>query len=193
MPCSRPCGCRHGAEPGVAVPIDAGSIISSAPTSSACPESANRHRRARRRRRRARAIRPSTAIARRCRGRSPARAGSQLASGRLRLAIPLPATVGVDDPYFFPLTLDALGHSAPQTHLAQRRLADRRDRARPRRRGHAGDRGRARGRPRHRPCPDRAARRRPGGRRPGRRARRRPRATARRRSCSPCSARSPAG
>jgi thiol:disulfide interchange protein len=38
----------------------------------------------------------------------------QVANGRLRLAVPLPATVGVDDPYFFPLTLDALAHSAPQ-------------------------------------------------------------------------------
>ena len=37
-----------------------------------------------------------------------------LAGGRLRLAIPLPATVGVEDPYFFPLTPDALGHSTPQ-------------------------------------------------------------------------------
>jgi thiol:disulfide interchange protein len=39
----------------------------------------------------------------------------QVANGRLRLAVPLPATVGVEDPYFFPLTLDALAHSAPQT------------------------------------------------------------------------------
>ena len=38
-----------------------------------------------------------------------------LEGGRLRLAIPLPATVGVEDPYFFPLTPDALGHSTPQT------------------------------------------------------------------------------
>jgi thiol:disulfide interchange protein/DsbC/DsbD-like thiol-disulfide interchange protein len=38
----------------------------------------------------------------------------ELESGRLRLAIPLPATAGVEDPYFFPATLDAIGHSAPQ-------------------------------------------------------------------------------
>ena len=37
-----------------------------------------------------------------------------VAGGRLRLAVPLPATVGLEDPYFFPVTLDALGHSAPQ-------------------------------------------------------------------------------
>ena len=39
----------------------------------------------------------------------------QVADGRLRLAVPLPANVGVEDPYFFPLTLDALAHSAPQS------------------------------------------------------------------------------
>ena len=38
-----------------------------------------------------------------------------LAGARLRLAIPLPPGAGLDDPYFFPLTLDALGHSAPQS------------------------------------------------------------------------------
>lgn len=35
--------------------------------------------------------------------------------GRLRLAVPLPAGVGVEAPYFYPLTLDAIGHSAPQS------------------------------------------------------------------------------
>jgi DsbC/DsbD-like thiol-disulfide interchange protein/cytochrome c biogenesis protein CcdA len=35
--------------------------------------------------------------------------------GRIRLAIPLPAGAGLADPYFFPATLDALGHSAPQS------------------------------------------------------------------------------
>ena len=34
---------------------------------------------------------------------------------RIRIAIPLPAAQTVTDPYFFPLTLDALGHSAPQS------------------------------------------------------------------------------
>ncbi len=34
--------------------------------------------------------------------------------GRIRLAIPLPAAAALADPYFFPATLDALGHSAPQ-------------------------------------------------------------------------------
>ena len=34
--------------------------------------------------------------------------------GRLRLAIPLPAGIGVDDPHFFAATTDAVGHSAPQ-------------------------------------------------------------------------------
>jgi len=38
----------------------------------------------------------------------------EVAGGRLRLAVPLPATVGLEDPYVFPVTLDALGHSAPQ-------------------------------------------------------------------------------
>ena len=38
----------------------------------------------------------------------------EVAAGRLRLALPLPATVGIEDPYFFSVTLDALGHSAPQ-------------------------------------------------------------------------------
>ena len=37
-----------------------------------------------------------------------------IAGGRLRLAIPLPSNVGLDDPYFFPVTLDAIAHSAPQ-------------------------------------------------------------------------------
>ena len=39
----------------------------------------------------------------------------EVAGGRLRLAIPLPATVGLDDPYFFPVTLDAVAHSRPQS------------------------------------------------------------------------------
>jgi thiol:disulfide interchange protein len=39
----------------------------------------------------------------------------ELEGGRLRIAIPLPSTVGLDDPYFFPATLDAIGHSAPQS------------------------------------------------------------------------------
>ncbi|HYN46403.1 MAG TPA: protein-disulfide reductase DsbD domain-containing protein [Allosphingosinicella sp.] len=34
--------------------------------------------------------------------------------GRVRIAIPLPAGAALDDPYFYPGTLDALGHSAPQ-------------------------------------------------------------------------------
>ena len=39
----------------------------------------------------------------------------ELQGGRLRLAVPLPPTMGVEDPYFFPLTLDALDHSAQQS------------------------------------------------------------------------------
>ncbi|HWT13658.1 MAG TPA: thioredoxin family protein [Allosphingosinicella sp.] len=39
----------------------------------------------------------------------------ELAGGRLRLAIPLPAAVGLDDAYFFPVTAEALAHSAPQS------------------------------------------------------------------------------
>ena len=39
----------------------------------------------------------------------------EVVGGRLRLAVPLPSTVGVEDPYFFPATLEALGHSAPQS------------------------------------------------------------------------------
>ena len=38
----------------------------------------------------------------------------EAAGGRLRLAVPLPASVGVDDPYFYPLTPGAISHSAPQ-------------------------------------------------------------------------------
>jgi DsbC/DsbD-like thiol-disulfide interchange protein/cytochrome c biogenesis protein CcdA len=34
---------------------------------------------------------------------------------RLRLAIPLPASLPLHDPYVFPLTLDAVNHSAPQS------------------------------------------------------------------------------
>jgi DsbC/DsbD-like thiol-disulfide interchange protein/cytochrome c biogenesis protein CcdA len=37
-----------------------------------------------------------------------------VADGRLRLAIPLPAAAGLDDPYFFPATADVVDHSAPQ-------------------------------------------------------------------------------
>ena len=37
-----------------------------------------------------------------------------LAGGQLRLAVPLPRTVGVEDPYFFPATERALNHSAAQ-------------------------------------------------------------------------------
>ena len=36
------------------------------------------------------------------------------AGGRVRIAIPLPAGAALGDPYFYPVTLDALGHSAPQ-------------------------------------------------------------------------------
>jgi thiol:disulfide interchange protein/DsbC/DsbD-like thiol-disulfide interchange protein len=39
----------------------------------------------------------------------------EIAGGRVRLAIPLPAGTALADPYFFPLTTDALGHSAAQT------------------------------------------------------------------------------
>ena len=116
-----------------------------------------------------------------------------LEGGRLRLAIPLPATVGVEDPYFFPLTLDALGHSAPQTRLAQRRPADRRDRARPRRRRRMNAlEGVLEVGPGVGLALTARARRRAGGRRAGRRAGRGREPAARRRSCSPCSARSPA-
>ncbi len=38
----------------------------------------------------------------------------EIAGGRLRLAVPLPASVGLDDPYFFPVTPDAIRHSQPQ-------------------------------------------------------------------------------
>nr|WP_284734827.1 protein-disulfide reductase DsbD domain-containing protein [Sphingosinicella terrae] len=37
-----------------------------------------------------------------------------VAGGRLRLAVPLPATVGVHDPYLYPVTPGAADHSAPQ-------------------------------------------------------------------------------
>jgi thiol:disulfide interchange protein/DsbC/DsbD-like thiol-disulfide interchange protein len=39
----------------------------------------------------------------------------ETAGGRIRLAIPLPAGTALAEPYFFPLTTDALGHSAAQT------------------------------------------------------------------------------
>ncbi|MGZ8360731.1 MAG: protein-disulfide reductase DsbD family protein [Allosphingosinicella sp.] len=38
-----------------------------------------------------------------------------LVGGRLRLAVPRPAAVALEDAYFYPATLDALGHSAPQS------------------------------------------------------------------------------
>jgi len=37
------------------------------------------------------------------------------AGDRLRLAVPMPATAGLDDPYFYAATLDAVAHSAPQS------------------------------------------------------------------------------
>jgi DsbC/DsbD-like thiol-disulfide interchange protein/cytochrome c biogenesis protein CcdA len=39
----------------------------------------------------------------------------ETAGGRIRFAIPLPAGTALADPYFFPLTTDALGQSAAQT------------------------------------------------------------------------------
>ena len=39
----------------------------------------------------------------------------EVAGGRVRLAIPLPAAASVSDPYFYPATLDALNHSAAQS------------------------------------------------------------------------------
>ena len=39
----------------------------------------------------------------------------EIRGDRLRLAVPLPANVGVDDPYFFAATLEAVDHSAPQS------------------------------------------------------------------------------
>ena len=39
----------------------------------------------------------------------------EVAGGKLRLAIPLPAAVSLDDPYVFPLTLEAVNHSGPQS------------------------------------------------------------------------------
>jgi thiol:disulfide interchange protein len=38
-----------------------------------------------------------------------------LEGGKLRLAIPLPASVAAENPYFFPLTEDALSYAAPQS------------------------------------------------------------------------------
>ncbi len=38
----------------------------------------------------------------------------ETAGGRVRIAIPLPPSVNVAEPYFFPATVDALGHSAAQ-------------------------------------------------------------------------------
>jgi thiol:disulfide interchange protein len=43
-----------------------------------------------------------------------AEARYQLAGGRLRLAIPLPASIDAGDAYFFPLTQSALAYAAPQ-------------------------------------------------------------------------------
>jgi thiol:disulfide interchange protein len=43
-----------------------------------------------------------------------ARAAFEVKSGKLRLAIPLPASVAVADPYFYPLTLDAARYAPPQ-------------------------------------------------------------------------------
>jgi DsbC/DsbD-like thiol-disulfide interchange protein/cytochrome c biogenesis protein CcdA len=37
------------------------------------------------------------------------------AGGKLRLAIPLPAALSLSDPYVFPLTLEAVNHSGPQS------------------------------------------------------------------------------
>jgi len=38
----------------------------------------------------------------------------EASGGRMRIAIPVPAGTAVTEPYFFPATTDALGHSAPQ-------------------------------------------------------------------------------
>jgi thiol:disulfide interchange protein len=38
----------------------------------------------------------------------------EIAGGRLRVAVPLPAAAALDDPYFFPATLDALDYKAAQ-------------------------------------------------------------------------------
>ena len=39
----------------------------------------------------------------------------ELAGSRLRLAVPLPASAPLDDPWFFPVTLDAIFYTAPQS------------------------------------------------------------------------------
>ena len=39
----------------------------------------------------------------------------ELNGSRLRIAVPLPASVGLDQPYLFPATLEAVDHSAPQS------------------------------------------------------------------------------
>ena len=112
-----------------------GSTIWSAPTRSACP--------------RPRPSRPSSPsarrgdrnpafapTARRCRGRSAREARFEVAGGRLRLAVPLPRATARRRSLFLPGDARrARAIREPQTHLAQRRHADRRDR------------GRARGRP----------------------------------------------
>jgi DsbC/DsbD-like thiol-disulfide interchange protein/cytochrome c biogenesis protein CcdA len=38
-----------------------------------------------------------------------------LAGGRIRIAVPLPAATRLAEPYLFPVTADAIGHSAPQS------------------------------------------------------------------------------
>ncbi|HEX8528012.1 protein-disulfide reductase DsbD family protein [Allosphingosinicella sp.] len=42
-------------------------------------------------------------------------AAFEISGGRLRLAVPLPAGAALDDPYFFPATLDAIAYSARQS------------------------------------------------------------------------------
>lgn len=42
------------------------------------------------------------------------RAHFEMRDGKLRIAIPIPATLPLDDPYFFPLTKDVVVYSAPQ-------------------------------------------------------------------------------
>ena len=81
----------------------------------------------------------------------------EVANGRLRIAIPLPAATAVSEPYFFPATLDALRYAAPQSISRNGDMLIVETAAGPAAGAAAGARGRARDRARHRPGADRPA------------------------------------
>ena len=62
----------------------------------------------------------------------------EVKDGKFRLAVPLPASLALDDPYFYPLTDGVLAYAAPQSRVARGRHPDHRDAGRDRRRAASG-------------------------------------------------------